>query len=101
MALFIEFNSIQKYLPPKSKPNFNKKTLVLDLDETLVHSSFKPFSQPSDIILKIEFENKVHEIHVLVRPGVEEFLERMSRHFELVVFTASLSKVILILYKNN
>ncbi len=72
----------------------NKKTLVLDLDETLVHSAFKPFDIKSEIILMIEFENKIHDIHVLVRPGVEEFLERMSKHYELVIFTASLSKVI-------
>lgn len=84
-------------MPPKSKHNQNKKTLVLDLDETLVHSSFKPFSIPSDIILKIEFENKIHEINVLIRPGVEEFLERMAKHYELVIFTASLSKVSLII----
>jgi len=31
------------YLPPKSKANQNKKTLILDLDETLVHSSFNFF----------------------------------------------------------
>jgi RNA polymerase II subunit A small phosphatase-like protein len=80
-------------LPPKSKIFANKKTLVLDLDETLVHSGFKPFSIGSDIILKIELDNKIHDIHVLVRPGVEEFLERMSKHYELIVFTASLSKV--------
>lgn len=63
----------------------------MDLDETLVHSGFKPFN-PSDIILKIEFEGVIHEIHVLVRPGVEEFLERMSKIYEIVIFTASLSK---------
>ena len=31
-------------------------------------------------------------IYVLVRPFVAEFLKRMSKHYELVVFTASLSK---------
>jgi RNA polymerase II subunit A small phosphatase-like protein len=66
---------------------------VLDLDETLVHSGFKPFENSSDIILKIELENRVHDIHVLVRPGAEEFLDRMSKYYELVIFTASLSKV--------
>ena len=29
-------------LGPRMKGKENKKTLVLDLDETLVHSSFKP-----------------------------------------------------------
>ena len=67
--------------------------MVLDLDETLVHSGFRPFQFPSDIILKIDLDNKVHDIHVLVRPGVEEFLEKMAKHYEIVIFTASLSKV--------
>ena len=76
-------------LPPKTS---NKKTLVLDLDETLVHSGFFPFECPSDVIIKIELENEIHDIHVLVRPGVKEFLEKMSSRYEIVIFTASLSK---------
>ncbi len=76
-------------LPPKIS---NKKTLVLDLDETLVHSNFIPFQIPSDVIIKIELENIIHDIHVLVRPGVKEFLEKMSKRYEIVIFTASLSK---------
>ena len=76
-------------LPPKIS---DKKTLVLDLDETLVHSGFIPFDCPSDVIIKIELDNEIHDIHVLVRPGVKEFLEKMAKKFELVIFTASLSK---------
>ena len=53
----------------------------------------------SDIILKIELENRIHDIHVLKRPGAEEFIDRMSKHYELVIFTASLSKVKQTLFK--
>ena len=63
-------NNIQisnKLLPNKKKEFENKKTLVLDLDETLVHSSFIPFEK-SDIILKVDFENVLYNIHVLIRP---------------------------------
>ena len=63
------------YLPPKTS---NKKTLVLDLDETLVHSQFFEFSIPSDITIKIEIEQEIYDIHVLVRPGVEKFIEIMK-----------------------
>ena len=76
-------------LPPKTS---QKKTLVLDLDETLVHSQFNTFSAPSDVIIKIEIENEVHDIHVMVRPGVNEFLEKMDKLYEIVIFTASVSK---------
>ena len=76
-------------LPPNLS---SKKTLVLDLDETLVHSNFLPFPRPPDVIIKLELDNEIHDIHVLVRPGVKEFLEKMSKKYEIVIFTASLSK---------
>ena len=44
------------------------------------------------MVIQIEQENNIHDIHVLVRPHVEEFLQRMSKKFELVIFTASISK---------
>ena len=37
-------------------------------------------------------EGKETKIYVLVRPGVEEFLRRTSELFELVLYTASISK---------
>ena len=81
---------ISSYLLPKQSSD--KKTLVLDLDETLVHSQFQPFDVPSDIILKIELENEIHDIQVMVRPGVSEFLKNMGKIYEIVIFTASVSK---------
>lgn len=69
-----------------------KKCLVLDLDETLVHSSFKPINN-ADFIIPVEIENVVHSVYVLKRPGVDEFLKRLGPQFEIVVFTASLAKV--------
>ena len=83
------FNNDEILLPPK---NNKKKTLVLDLDETLVHSQFMTFSDPSDVVIQIELENEMHDIHVMVRPGVKEFLEKMSKIYEIVIFTASVSK---------
>ena len=82
-------DNLDNLLPKKSG---DKKTLVLDLDETLVHSQFQPFEVPSDITLKIELEDELHDIHVMVRPGVKEFLENMGKIYEIVIFTASVSK---------
>jgi len=78
-------------LPPPPPELAGKKCLVLDLDETLVHSSFKPIPNP-DFIIPVEIEDQVHKVYVLKRPGVDTFLQRVGPLFEVVVFTASLSK---------
>ena len=81
----------QAFLLPKKSPEFSdKKTLILDLDETLVHSSFLPFEN-SDIVLNVEFDGIPYNIYVLVRPGAINFIRNMGKIYELVVFTASLS----------
>ena len=85
-----KINPQLKFLPEKSYYNSKKKTLILDLDETLVHSAFKPFYFQSDIVLKMTFEQKPQTIYVLKRPHVDEFLDKMSKIFEVVIFTASI-----------
>jgi RNA polymerase II subunit A small phosphatase-like protein len=82
-----------KYLlPPLASDSRGKiKTLVLDLDETLVHSSFKPIND-ADFIIPIELDNMLHKVYVRKRPGVDNFLKAVGEKFEVVVFTASLAK---------
>ncbi|KAI8607558.1 HAD-like domain-containing protein, partial [Chytriomyces sp. MP71] len=77
-------------LPPISKEDAGKQTLVLDLDETLVHSSFKPVAD-ADFIVPINIEGQYHNIYVLKRPHVDEFLQKLGSQFEVVIFTASMS----------
>lgn len=67
------------------------KTLVLDLDETLVHSQFNQIKNP-DFVIPVDIDGNVCNIYVQKRPGVDNFLKVMSEYFELVIFTASLSK---------
>jgi carboxy-terminal domain RNA polymerase II polypeptide A small phosphatase len=76
---------------PKRPEDADKKTLVLDLDETLVHSSFKPLPNP-DFIIPIDIDGKTVDVYVLKRPGLDEFMAAVGPVFEVVVFTASLSK---------
>ncbi|KAG8834709.1 hypothetical protein FRC17_007615 [Serendipita sp. 399] len=78
-------------LPPLSKENKGRKCLVLDLDETLVHSSFKLIPS-ADYVVPVEIEWNWHNVYVIKRPGVDAFLKRMGELYEIVVFTASLSK---------
>lgn len=76
--------------PPASQ-DVGKKTLVLDLDETLVHSSFRPVPSP-DYIIPVEIEGRIVDVYVLKRPYVDQFLRAAGQRFEVVVFTASLGK---------
>ncbi|CAM9859051.1 unnamed protein product, partial [Laminaria digitata] len=76
-------------LPPQLPMFVGRKQLILDLDETLVHSSFKPVPG-ADYIMDIDVDNTFYKVFVLKRPGVDEFLERMARTYEVIVFTASL-----------
>ena len=78
-------------LPELAPQDFGKKCLVLDLDETLVHSSFKPIPNP-DYVLPIEIEGTTHHVYVLKRPGVDAYLEKLGKIYEVVLYTASLSK---------
>mmetsp|Transcript_42774 Transcript_42774/g.103474 ORF Transcript_42774/g.103474 Transcript_42774/m.103474 type:complete len:423 (+) Transcript_42774:170-1438(+) len=68
-----------------------KMCLVLDLDETLVHSSFRPVAN-SDFVIPVEIEDVTHLVYVAKRPGVDEFLVEMAKHYEIVIYTASLNK---------
>jgi CTD small phosphatase-like protein 2 len=61
---------IPPFLPPIKDYEYS---LVLDLDETLVH-----------------FIDSGNNRHLLVRPFVSSFLNEMSKIYELVIFTAGL-----------
>jgi Dullard-like phosphatase family protein len=66
----------------------SKKTLVLDLDETLVHCTVAPMTDP-DLIFPVLFNGIIHQVYVRKRPYLDHFLETVSKNFEVVLFTAS------------
>ncbi|KAJ0070695.1 hypothetical protein NL108_017747 [Boleophthalmus pectinirostris] len=78
-------------LPRLHSSDSGKMCVVIDLDETLVHSSFKPVNK-ADFVIPVEIEGTIHQVYVLKRPHVDQFLQRMGELFECVLFTASLSK---------
>jgi TFIIF-interacting CTD phosphatase-like protein len=41
----------------------------------------------------VEIEGIVHNVYVLKRPGVDEFMRECGKYYEVVIYTASLSKV--------
>ncbi|KAK8502332.1 hypothetical protein V6N12_002048 [Hibiscus sabdariffa] len=75
-------------LPPLASDRL--KTIVLDLDETLVHSSPDPPPKIYDFMIKPNIYGVGMNFYVLKRPGVDEFLEAISKKYEVVVFTAGL-----------
>lgn len=78
-------------LPPIQQKFKGRKCLILDLDETLVHSSFKILNQ-ADFTIPVEIEGQYHNVYVIKRPGVDQFMKRVGELYEVVVFTASVSK---------
>mmetsp|Transcript_18287 Transcript_18287/g.39078 ORF Transcript_18287/g.39078 Transcript_18287/m.39078 type:complete len:297 (-) Transcript_18287:401-1291(-) len=78
-------------LGPQVGRNVGRKTLVLDLDETLVHSSFRTTAS-ADIIISVELEGEDHSVYVRKRPGVDEFMLKVAQMYEVVVYTASMAK---------
>ena len=47
----------------------------------------------ADLHLSVEIERQRFEVYVSKRPFVDLFLEEMRKHFEVVIFTASLPQV--------
>ena len=80
--------SAWKLLPPMRPEHSNRKTLVLDLDETLVHSVFHPVPG-ADMVVTVLVEGIPTTVYVHKRPGVDEFLKAAAKLFEVVIFTAS------------
>ena len=78
-----------KKLPPSSEPS--KITLVLDLDETLIHASFEPLLD-YDFRLVISIDSTDRTVYVRKRPKLDAFLLLCGELFEVVIFTASLQE---------
>ena len=79
------------YLPPLSQTPLSRLpaqakciediyTLVLDLDETLIH-----FEMDDDVD-----PNEEEPGYYLIRPGAIKFLSELSQYYELVIFTAAM-----------
>uniref|UniRef100_A0A0D6R111 FCP1 homology domain-containing protein n=1 Tax=Araucaria cunninghamii TaxID=56994 RepID=A0A0D6R111_ARACU len=77
-------------LLPKQTRRCPPITLVLDLDETLVHSTLEQCND-ADFTFPVHFNLKEHTVYVRCRPYLQLFMDRVAGMFEIIVFTASQS----------
>ncbi len=87
---------------PLSSPKLAQKTLVIDLDETLIHSLAKGGRMSSGHMVEVKLKTTSfggglgpqHPIlyYVHKRPHCDEFLRKVCRWYNLVVFTASVQE---------
>ncbi|KAJ3050845.1 Nuclear envelope morphology protein 1 [Rhizophlyctis rosea] len=66
-----------------------RKTLVLDLDETLIHSTSRG-SRNHDHMIEVLVEKHVCLYYVYKRPYCDLFLKTVSEWYKVVIFTASM-----------
>ena len=86
-------NKIEKYLLPKIKSNY-KYSLVLDLDETLI--CIKRDNNNNKIK-----HNKFNNLMTLIlRPGLLDFLHKMKKLYELILFSLGTSEYVSPIIKN-
>ncbi|KAL6121162.1 hypothetical protein NUSPORA_01965 [Nucleospora cyclopteri] len=73
-------------LPPKTD---TLPTIVLDLDHTLIFPSAVPLEN-YDFTKKIKYKGKIIKMYFVKRPFLTKFLEEVSKHFEVIVYTAGI-----------
>ncbi|OMJ77109.1 hypothetical protein SteCoe_23381 [Stentor coeruleus] len=83
LPMQIDYLNKVLYLP-KSKENEGKKTLFLDLDETLAHA----VKIPNQGQVKIKVNDDLI-LNVNIRPYAQDFIKIASQDYEIVIFTAS------------
>ncbi len=83
-------------LPPPRNSNI-KKTLVLDMDETMIHclDDRDPESEVPDVIIRIPLgeedgmEEDYADAGINIRPHLYECLRQANEIYQVIVFTAS------------
>ena len=76
-SIFLKENNNFKTEPAPYLKTINRKpySLILDLDETLVHFKVNPENENEGVLR--------------VRPGITEFLDKIDKYYELIIFTAA------------
>lgn len=65
----------------------SKKSVVLDMDNTLISTSILPISHCDFII---PFDGYFGPYYVQIRPGLETLFQELAKNYEIIVFTAAI-----------
>lgn len=84
----IDMNEGKKPQDQDLKAKGKNYTLILDLDETLVHTA-RSARSGAHCRLEIYNNRNCRAFYVHKRPYLTNFLYQMSKYYEIVVFTAS------------
>jgi CTD small phosphatase-like protein 2 len=95
-----EIINVKKLILPKKPIYKDKKTIVFDLDETLIHCN-ESVNVPGDLILPIKFPSgeiievldlllkQTKKASINIRPHSKKILQFLSLYYEVIIFTAS------------
>lgn len=78
--------------PPSSSSSGDgpvRRSLVLDLDETLIHTEVEPIEDADFVFTLASPDGCGQHMYVRTRPHAHHFLEEAAKRFEVIVFTAS------------
>lgn len=87
----------KKLIPRSVLYSKKKKTLVVDLDETLIHSisrgtTHNNSSQAHIVEVKLSTSGISTLYYVYKRPHCDHFLSKVSKWYDIVIFTASMKE---------
>jgi len=79
-------------LPPPKNPA-NKKVLILDIDETMIHclDERDPENEEPDIVIRIPLDDEgdYADAGINIRPHLYECLKQANEMYQVIAFTAS------------
>lgn len=90
-----KFNDIAERINKEYSFDFSQSYLILDLDETLIHSEMYQEINKDSYHKTISFKfndkglEKEEKLGIYIRPHCNEFLSWLSNHFKLILFTAA------------
>lgn len=92
-----EYNKRLKMIEDNIDLDYSMPYLLIDLDETLIHSEvYKEENQDKyHKIIDVPYNDgtvKIQRLGIYIRPGSKEFLEWANQYFKLVLFTAAEGK---------